>query len=307
MDLSEGKIYWVEKVNNEATFDTGLIRRSNLDGSSVETVIATDYASEGFSSAPEDIAVDPESGLIYWTDSTDFGHEGGIYRANIDGSNPQLIVQDFKPSSIELDLYNDRIYWTDSVDNEILSAEFDGSGFERVLSTSARPFGLAIDPLAGHIYFSNVTTGASPSSELTRVNYDGSDPVVLSTINEDVRDLEVDPGAGKIFWANLGEKLIQCSGMNGDSIQIVYDSGLTYPSSVALGISSTLTEVSSEITIRPMLQFSTEEGTLYNILASDTPGGAYTLIGRVVGNGSVLFFTDPEEMATKRFYKVVAN
>jgi len=307
LDLIEGKIFWVESVDDGGTYDIGLIRKSNLDGSSVQTIVTTDFTSEGLSSNPSDIAVDPVNQVVYWVDTTDFGHQGRIYRAKTDGSNPELIIQDFKPSSIELDFYNERIYWADNVDKEIMRAGFDGSGVELVLSTSARPFGLAIDPLAEHIYFSNVTTGASPSSELTRVDFDGTDLVVLSTIGEDVRDMEVAPDEGKVYWANLGDDLIQCSNLEGASIQTVFDIGLVSPAFVALDASSTFSEASSEIAVLPVLKFNTEEGVLYNIMASDTPNGPYMLIGRVIGDGTALTFTDADEMAERRFYKVIAN
>lgn len=248
LNLSEGKIYWVETINSDVSYDIGLIRKSSLDGSSVQTIVTTNFTSEGLSSVPRDIVVDPSNQFIYWTDNTDFGHLGRIYRSDLDGSDVQLIYQDFKPDAIEIDIYNGKLYWVDNVDREILRMNLDGSNFELVSSTSARPFGLAIDPVAGHIYYSNVNTELSPFSEITRVGFDGLNHVVITTVNEDVRDVEVDSVEGKIYWANLGGTSIQRANLDGTSIETLIQTGLIYPSRVALDITDALTVITPTAT-----------------------------------------------------------
>jgi sugar lactone lactonase YvrE len=67
-----GKLYWLER-------DSKLIRRSNLDGTSPETLAQTDFVNG------RDITVDPAGGKVYWTES------GRIKRADLDGSNTETV------------------------------------------------------------------------------------------------------------------------------------------------------------------------------------------------------------------------
>jgi DNA-binding beta-propeller fold protein YncE len=72
VDGAGGKLYWLER-------DSKLIRRSNLDGTSPETLAQTDAVNG------RDITVDPVGGKVYWTES------GRIKRADLDGSNLETV------------------------------------------------------------------------------------------------------------------------------------------------------------------------------------------------------------------------
>lgn len=72
VDGAGGKLYWLER-------DSKLIRRSNLDGTSPETLAQTDVVNG------RDITVDPVGGKVYWTES------GRIKRADLDGANLETV------------------------------------------------------------------------------------------------------------------------------------------------------------------------------------------------------------------------
>ncbi len=76
IDLKNGKVYWSGGISND------WIRRANLDGSNVETILT------GLS-APQDIAVDEDHGRIYFTDALG---TPSIKRANLDGTGLETIV-----------------------------------------------------------------------------------------------------------------------------------------------------------------------------------------------------------------------
>jgi len=81
VDHRHGKIYWTEYGNSAGS---DVIRRSNLDGSNVETLLT---AADGLDT-PQHIAVDPAAGKIYWAD---LNAPTQIGRANLDGSNVETL------------------------------------------------------------------------------------------------------------------------------------------------------------------------------------------------------------------------
>jgi len=137
LDVAEGKMYWTDgpvfRSNLDGTSvegpivtgsnqwialdlvagkmylsDYAKIRRANLDGSQLETVVA----SKEFGARA--IAVDPHDGKIYWTDSQLESEKivGTIRRANLDGSNvEELVTSDVAyPNGIALDLSTGKMY-----------------------------------------------------------------------------------------------------------------------------------------------------------------------------------------------------
>jgi len=80
--IAGGKMYWTQEVG----VGRGAIKRADLDGSNIETVIS-------IQGIPFGIAIDSEGGKLYWTNSL-----GSIQRANLDGSRIQKIVTGLDPS-----------------------------------------------------------------------------------------------------------------------------------------------------------------------------------------------------------------
>ncbi len=101
LDLEHGKMYWSQDRYEPAL---GKVKRSNLDGSQIETLFYATTAS---------IALDHIAGKIYWSKKLDSG--GSIHRANLDGSNPEIVVSQNvgTPLHIALDLHRSQIFWTD--------------------------------------------------------------------------------------------------------------------------------------------------------------------------------------------------
>lgn len=80
VDHRGGKIYWTEYGGSGSS----VIRRAELDGSNVETLLTT---MDGLAT-PQHIAVDPAGGKIYWAD---IDGEAQIARANLDGSGMESL------------------------------------------------------------------------------------------------------------------------------------------------------------------------------------------------------------------------
>jgi low-density lipoprotein receptor-related protein 1 (alpha-2-macroglobulin receptor) len=75
---------------------------------------------------PQDIAVDPQSGRLFFSD---YGMNAKIYVANLDGSDLRSFIEAkvLWPSSLAIDYPNGRLYWTDLKARTIDSVALDGS------------------------------------------------------------------------------------------------------------------------------------------------------------------------------------
>lgn len=95
MDFDEGaeKVYWA----------AGSVYRANLDGTGRETVLAGGFGGGHLGG----LAVDAARGYLY----VSTWEQGGIWRADLDGSNLVQISAD-KTSTLELDPDANVLYWT---------------------------------------------------------------------------------------------------------------------------------------------------------------------------------------------------
>ncbi|MCG8451021.1 MAG: hypothetical protein MI725_15745 [Pirellulales bacterium] len=77
LDVANGRIYWVEEPNGE-----GLLRRANIDGSSVETLVEPDV--NYHFDDPIDLVLDVDSNFMYWGD---LAGQGKISRSDLSGNS----------------------------------------------------------------------------------------------------------------------------------------------------------------------------------------------------------------------------
>ncbi len=207
VDAPAGKVYWTH-----GAFQQGAIRRANLDGTNVETIVS------GLTN-PRGLALHAAGGHVYWSDTSDralyrvkldgtgfqtvantgnqlgrptldpaqghvwFGDLGAgtIVRANLDGSNPQVIVSGADdPVALALDPTGGKVYWVDAqtVTNHVARANLDGTGVEVLLQFPLASSGLtdvAVDPAANALFFSDEITASEKG--VWRAALDGSNPI----------------------------------------------------------------------------------------------------------------------------------
>ena len=162
-----------------------------MDGSNVEALIAEQ-------NVPNSLALDVAGGQIYWTGIDPEAEEGGIYRANLDGSNVEALIAEPEhsiPFSLALDVAGGQIYWTawTAIDPEgfaeegiICRANLDGSNVETLISEHSIPGFLALDAAGGQIYWT-ATEG------VYRANLDGSNVETLITGMEEAAVIVLGP------------------------------------------------------------------------------------------------------------------
>ncbi|XP_068581233.1 LOW QUALITY PROTEIN: low-density lipoprotein receptor-related protein 4 [Cebidichthys violaceus] len=170
-DSVDGKLYYTD-----VTLD--VIRRSNLDGSGMETVIsqglkttdglAVDWVArnmywtdtgrntievarlDGTSrkvlvnnslDEPRAIAVFPSKGYLFWTD---WGHIAKIERSHLDGSDRKVLINTDLgwPNGLTLDYDTRRIFWVDAHLDRIESSDLNGKLRQILVSPVSHPFAL---------------------------------------------------------------------------------------------------------------------------------------------------------------------
>ena len=113
----------------------GRIRRANLDGSGVTTLL------QGLT-RPLHVALDLAGGKIYWSDLD----AGQILRANLNGSGQEILVRNqIGPDGIALDLARGQMYWTNIFGGDIRRANLDGTGQETLVTRRPSPDFISLD------------------------------------------------------------------------------------------------------------------------------------------------------------------
>ena len=82
------------------------------------------------------VAVDPIGGKVYWTRNAAAYNEGEVWRANLDGSDPERLLSDLlfddSRQQVELDFSTGKMYITSIGGFWGLRANFDGTDLEPV-------------------------------------------------------------------------------------------------------------------------------------------------------------------------------
>ncbi len=152
LDVAGGKMYWSNGITNS-------IYRANLDGSNPEEVLKL------LVGTPLDIALDVTGGKIYWTQ---WRGNASISRANLDGTNVELLINPGDRRSIALDIAGGKMYWTDGFDG-IGMANLDGSNITNFDTPDFTIAGITLDLSNGRMYWVD-----KEGYEIRRGNLDGS-------------------------------------------------------------------------------------------------------------------------------------
>ena len=184
VDATNGKLYWTEESGKH----TGKIRRASLDGSNpqlikdltstplsitIDAARGTLYLVNGWNKiqrisldgsafqpnlitgvqAPKGFAMDAAGGKVYWIEQTG-KRAGKISRANLDGSNVQLVkALTSVPGGIAVDTTSGKLYITNAY-GKVQRLNLSGQNYQPNLITGLKsPMGLTIDSAAGKVYW----------------------------------------------------------------------------------------------------------------------------------------------------------
>ena len=201
IDEIDNKIYY-------ADFYGKRILRSNLDGTELENVITSGLW------APISIVVDSSRRKVYWIDQFE------IYRANLDGTDIEMLLESWEPSDLAIDEQAGKIYWLYQYTKNPPSlgqANLDGTDEKRVIVwDNENPLAIAINADAQKVYFIR-------DRAIQRANMDGTDiEVVLELERSDFsRGIAVDPKSGKVFWSEPKMGTLYRANLDGSDVEII--------------------------------------------------------------------------------------
>jgi len=176
LDVAGGKVYWSDRGDVGDKNVNPKIMRSNLDGSSLETIVSSELMS------PVGIALDTANGKVFFTDR----YANDIKRANLDGSDVEVVVQNTEyPVDLALDLENRVMYWTAREAGGLYSAgmdenETDGAGLTPIITGLHAAIGVTLDRENGKLFYTDVIT-ASKSGGIWVAELDGSHAKQIAT------------------------------------------------------------------------------------------------------------------------------
>ena len=170
---------------------------------------------------PYGVAVDRDSGRVYWTDVT----TNQIWRSDLNGANksPVLIHPDSLlelPRGIAIDEINRRMYWVENGSKKIRSANLDGSDPRDVLDSNlSAPTGIAVNAADGRIYW---TDNGGKEKRIGMCGLDGSAPTIIDSTTLFVSGITVDTIDSKIFWTEYGSSnRIMSADLNGSGATVI--------------------------------------------------------------------------------------
>ena len=239
-------LYWTDSFQDS-------IYRANLDGTSPEVLIDEvdiPLASTGSTNfGQQDLIVAGD--FLYWTDID----QDSIYRANLDGTNPQVLIDvatipfssqgitNFTQSGLVID--GSFLYWTDNAQRSIYRANLDGTNPEVLVDVASIPLasgsttpdvgllGLAID--GGFLYWADTR-----QDSIYRASLDGSNPEVLidgadiplasgDSTSFNQTDLVVD--GGLLYWTDRDQDSLYRANLDGSNPEVLIDGAAIPPSS----------------------------------------------------------------------------
>ena len=185
--LSGGAVYWTDK--NDAT-----IWRGDMDGSGPKEMLLdwTDGLIE-----PRGLGLDVAAGKMYWADAGTYTGNGGIRRANLDGTFVENLVNGLPfVSDLELDVAAGKMYWAETAGSSIRCANLDGSSTVDLFPGETAPYYLELDIPAGMMYW-----GEDFDTRIYRGRMDGTELIeeVVTGLNH-VRDIGLDLANDMIYF-----------------------------------------------------------------------------------------------------------
>jgi hypothetical protein len=181
VDFKRGHIYWT--LMGRVSDNDGSIKRSNLDGSNVVTLVPS-----GGTHTPKQLKLDLAHGKLYWSD-----REGmRVMRANLDGSSIETLI-------------------------------ITGTSDEHRKDQARWCVGLALDIARGHVYWTQKGGDNAMQGTIKRAKLDipkGENPASRSDIEllfaglPEPIDLEFDLTKRHIYWSDRGDNTISRAPMD---------------------------------------------------------------------------------------------
>ncbi|XP_059057986.1 low-density lipoprotein receptor-related protein 2 [Achroia grisella] len=99
------------------------------------TIVMANDGSKFSVAKPKGICLDPTEGKMYWTDEGGYGVPVKVGKANMDGTNPVILVDSFeRPEAITIDIEKKIVYFSTQFPASIISVNTDGNDRKTILT-----------------------------------------------------------------------------------------------------------------------------------------------------------------------------
>jgi low density lipoprotein-related protein 2 len=165
------------------------IEAIKVDGKNkYRVVIMSNDGSKTSVSKPKAIALDPSDGKLFWIDEGGFGVPTKIGKANMDGGNPSILVDDVEHlEAITIDVDKSRIYFSSFHPPKVESIGYSGEDRRTVLTESndiGRPKSLGV--LESRLYYLDTIY-----EKIVRVDLSGENPKIILDNEADLKGMTI--------------------------------------------------------------------------------------------------------------------
>lgn len=144
--------------------------------------------------SPRGVLVDSGARASFFAD---YGREV-IVRAMLDGSRPQVIIQNAKGvRGIAIDNQNSKLYWTDRDGKQLKRSNLDGSDVEILKKRLDYPYSVVIDKSAARVFVQDISEGA-----IYKCNLDGTDFRLFVKTNGGPSSMGLDLQAKNLYYTD---------------------------------------------------------------------------------------------------------
>jgi hypothetical protein len=145
-------------------------------------------------------------GKLYYTD----GPIPNVFKANLDGSNPQAIVTGQVPANqpAGIAVTSSHLYWADQATGTIMQANLDGSNPQAIVTGQNKPAGLAVN--GSNLYWATQGTGSPPTAgtgTIMQADLDGGNPQTIVT--GQIGGLALN--GSNLYWIQGGSTIMQAN------------------------------------------------------------------------------------------------
>jgi len=123
-----------------------------------------------------------------------------------------------------------RIFFLDLGAGRILSANPDGSDLKVVIEGGQKhPDGIAVDPVRGHLYWTNMGNPIANDGSIFRSDLDGGNITVIVPTGGTFtpKQIQIEPKSQKLYWCDReGMRVMRCN-LDGSQIETLVQTGQT--------------------------------------------------------------------------------
>jgi hypothetical protein len=121
-----------------------------------------------------------------------------------------------------------RLFFLDLGGGRVMSVNPDGSDLKTIVSEGRKlPDGLAVDAVAGHIYWTNMGNPSANDGSIVRSDLDGSNITTIVPVGRTFtpKQLQLDNRNGKLYWSDREGMRVMRSNVDGSNIETLVETG----------------------------------------------------------------------------------